>query len=100
MGGWCSTRPPRSCSIGITSCSPGTSRQSLPPIILIDVPATVLEEPGRLGVLAHLVFGAGPEDETGPNDILSGASSRWIFASYADELSAKRSRDRHDLESP
>ena len=42
-----------------------------------------------------------PEDKLGPNDILTGASSRWIFASYADELSAEHSRDRRTLmESP
>jgi hypothetical protein len=40
-------------------------------------------------------------DKLGPDDILSGAHSRWIFASYADELSAKHSVDRRTiLESP
>jgi predicted phage terminase large subunit-like protein len=42
-----------------------------------------------------------PGDRLSENDILSGAASRWIFASYADELSTEHSRDRRTvLESP
>ena len=36
-------------------------------------------------------------DKLGPDDILSGAQSRWIFASYADELSTKHSVDRRTV---
>src|ERR1700726_3669615 len=38
-----------------------------------------------------------PADKLGPEDILSGPQSRWIFASYADELSTKHSVDRRTI---
>lgn len=37
------------------------------------------------------------KDRLGENDILTGASSRWIFASYSDELSSQHSRDRRTV---
>jgi hypothetical protein len=37
------------------------------------------------------------EDKLGPDDILSGASSRWIFASYADELVMDHSVQRRTI---
>jgi predicted phage terminase large subunit-like protein len=42
-----------------------------------------------------------PEDKLSPDDVLTGAGSRWIFASYADELVIEHSVDRRTvLESP
>jgi hypothetical protein len=41
------------------------------------------------------------QDKFGPDDILSGAGSRWIFASYADELVSDHSvQRRRIMESP
>jgi hypothetical protein len=37
------------------------------------------------------------EDKLGPDDVLSGASSRWIFASYADELVIDHSLQRRRI---
>jgi predicted phage terminase large subunit-like protein len=69
--------------------------------LLINVPPRMTKSRSVSVLWPSWCWARTPKDKLSDEDILTGSQSRWIFASYADELSTEHSVDRRTvMESP